>query len=36
MTPEVEKRVNQAIGDASGRIDGYLQGRYSVPLQPVP
>jgi phage gp36-like protein len=36
MTPEAERRVNQAIADAAGRIDGYLQGRYSIPLQPVP
>lgn len=36
MTPEAERRVEQAIADASSRIDGYLQARYPVPLQPVP
>lgn len=28
--------VNQAIEDASAEVDGYLQGRYDVPLQVVP
>ncbi len=31
-----EDVVNQAIEDASAEVDGYLQGRYNVPLQPVP
>lgn len=29
-------RVNQAITDADSEINSYLQGRYSVPLNPVP
>jgi phage gp36-like protein len=28
--------VDQAINDASALIDGYLSGRYPVPLSPVP
>ncbi|OUM99981.1 MAG: hypothetical protein BAA04_01650 [Firmicutes bacterium ZCTH02-B6] len=36
MTPEAEQRLEKAISDASGRIDGYLQARYPVPLNPVP
>ena len=28
--------VTQAIGDAQGDIDSYLQTRYSVPVSPVP
>ncbi len=28
--------VARAIADAAGEIDGYLAGRYSVPLSPVP
>lgn len=35
-TPDATKRVEKAIADAGGRIDGYLQGRYPVPLQPAP
>jgi phage gp36-like protein len=32
----VEDRVNQAIADADALIDGYLGGRHSLPLDPVP
>lgn len=28
--------LNQALADADARIDGYLQGRYTLPLSPVP
>jgi phage gp36-like protein len=28
--------VDQRLADASAMIDGYVSGRYSVPLQPVP
>ena len=28
--------IEEAIGDASGEIDGYLAKRYPVPLSPVP
>jgi phage gp36-like protein len=31
-----EARVTAAIGDADVLIDGYLRGRYTLPLDPVP
>jgi phage gp36-like protein len=31
-----EARVSSAIGDADVLIDGYLRGRYPLPLDPVP
>ena len=33
---KAEEVLNQAISDAESAIDGYLAGRYSVPLSPVP
>lgn len=31
-----ETKVDRAIGDAGELIDGYLRGRYDLPLSPVP
>ena len=31
-----EDRVNAAAGDAAELIDGFLRGRYALPLNPVP
>lgn len=31
-----EAVINQAISDASALVDGYLSGRYPVPLSPAP
>lgn len=31
-----EDRINAAIGAAGDLIDGYLRGRYALPLDPVP
>ena len=31
-----EDRVTAAIGDADELIDGYLRGRYTLPLDPIP
>jgi phage gp36-like protein len=32
----IDARIDLALQDASDAIDGYLQGRYSVPLSPAP
>lgn len=32
----IEEIVNRAIADAGELIDGYLRGRYTLPLSPVP
>jgi phage gp36-like protein len=31
-----QARIDAAIGDAQGEVDGWLQERYDVPLDPVP
>jgi phage gp36-like protein len=31
-----EARINAAIGDAGDLIDGFLRGRYTLPLDPAP
>jgi phage gp36-like protein len=36
VDPESNDQVTAALEDATAEVDGFLQGRYTLPLQPVP